>query len=41
MEHAKTQCLLSAEEEKAQLALTEVKVLTQQLDREKATFEKA
>lgn len=39
--HTQTKCLLSAEQEKAHLAFTEVQVLSRQLDREKATFEKA
>ena len=39
--HARTKQLLSTEQEKSMLALTEVEVLSKQLDREKSTFDKA
>ena len=41
MEHAKTKCALANEEEKLQFVSTELQVLRKQLEREKATFEKA
>ena len=39
--HAETLLALETEREKVQMALTEVDVLRKQLEREKATFEKA
>ena len=39
--HAETKRLLSTEQEKSVLALTEVDVLSKQLDREKSTFDNA
>ena len=41
MRHAETLLALEEEREKVQMALTEVDVLRKQLEREKATFEKA
>ncbi len=41
MRHAETLLALEAEREKVQMAVTEVNVLRKQLEREKATFEKA
>ena len=41
LRHAETLQALEAEREKVQMALTEVDVLRKQLEREKATFEKA
>lgn len=41
LRHAETLLALEAEREKVQMALTEVDVLRKQLEREKATFEKA
>ena len=41
MRHAETLLALETEREKVQMALTEVDVLRKQLEREKATFEKA
>ena len=41
VEHAKTKCALVTEEEKLQFVSTELQVLRKQLEREKATFERA
>ena len=41
VEHAKTKCALVTEEEKLQFVNTELQVLRKQLEREKATFERA
>lgn len=41
LRHVETLQALEAEREKVQMALTEVEVLRKQLEREKATFEKA
>jgi hypothetical protein len=41
LRHAETLLALEAEREKVQMAVTEVNVLRKQLEREKATFEKA
>ena len=41
VEHAKTKCALVKEEEELQFVSTELQVLRKQLEREKATFERA
>ena len=41
VEHAKTKCALVSEEEELQFVSTELQVLRKQLEREKATFERA
>ena len=41
LKHAETLAALEAEQEKVQMAHTEINVLQKQLEREKATFEKA